>query len=97
MLIILVLHIINDQSIISTIFNVAGFTYGPLLGLYAFGLFTDFQVEDRFVPYVAVIGPLLSYIIQYRFSLGFEILIINGLIVCFGLYLIKKKNKIMTV
>ena len=95
MVIILFLHIINDQSIISAIFSVAGYTYGPLLGLYAFGLFTDFQVEDRWVPYVAAIGPLLSYIIQYYFSLGFEILIINGLIVCLGLYLIKKQNKII--
>ncbi len=96
MVIILFLHIINDQSIIFAIFSVAGYTYGPLLGLYAFGLFTDFQIEDMWVPYVAVIGPLLSYLIQYYFSLEFEILIINGLIVCLGLYLIKKQNKIMT-
>tara|TARA_Y100001968_G_C18735916_1_gene426635 strand:- start:187 stop:480 length:294 start_codon:yes stop_codon:yes gene_type:complete len=97
MLMIMVLHIINDQSVISAIFSVAGYTYGPLLGLYAFGLFTNFQVKDRLVPYVAVFAPLLSYIVQYYFSFGFEILIINGLIVCLGLFLIKKKNKTILI
>ena len=97
MLMIMVLHIINDQSVISAIFSVAGYTYGPLLGLYAFGLFTSFQVKDRLVPYVAVLAPLLSYIVQYYFSFGFEILIINGLIVCLGLFLIKKKNKTILI
>ena len=94
--VIVLLDFINDQSIISAIFSVAGFTYGPLLGLYFFGLFTSYKVHDKFVPYVAIIAPILSYFIQKNFSIGFEILLINGLIVCFGLLLIKKDNVSLT-
>ena len=97
MIVIMILNIINDQSIISAIFSVAGYTYGPLLGLYAFGLFTKYRATDRLVPYVAVISPILSYILQYYFSFGFEILIINGLIVYLGLYITKQENKTITV
>ena len=94
--VIVLLDFINDQSIISAIFSVAGFTYGPLLGLYFFGLFTSYKVHDKFVPYVAIIAPILSYFIQKNFSIGFEILLINGLIVCLGLLLIKKDNVSLT-
>ena len=97
MIVIMILNIINDQSIISAIFSVAGYTYGPLLGLYAFGLFTKYRATDRLVPYVAVISPILSYILQYYFSFGFEILIINGLIVYLGLYITKQENKTIMV
>ena len=97
MVVIMILNIINDQSIISSIFSVAGYTYGPLLGLYAFGLFTKYRATDRLVPYVAVISPILSYILQHYFSFGFEILIINGLIVYLGLYITKQENKTITV
>ena len=94
--VIVLLDFINDQSVISAIFSVAGFTYGPLLGLYFFGLFTSYKVHDKFVPYVAIIAPILSYFIQKNFSIGFEILLINGLIVCLGLLLIKKDNVSLT-
>ena len=94
--VIVLLDFINDQSIISAIFSVAGFTYGPLLGLYFFGLFTSYKVHDKFVPYVAIIAPILSYFIQKNFSIGFEILLINGFIVCLGLLLIKKDNVSLT-
>ena len=97
MVVIMILNIINDQSIISSIFSVAGYTYGPLLGLYAFGLFTKYRATDRLVPYVAVISPILSYILQHYFSFGFEILIINGLIVYLGLYITKQENKTIMV
>ena len=97
MIVIMILNMINDQSIISSIFSVAGYTYGPLLGLYTFGLFTKYRATDRLVPYVAVISPILSYILQYYFSFGFEILIINGLIVYLGLYITKQENKTVTV
>ena len=97
MIVIMILNIINDQSIISAIFSVAGYTYGPLLGLYAFGLFTEYRATDRLVPYVAVMSPILSYIMQYYFSFGFEILIINGLIVYLGLYITKEESKTITV
>ena len=88
--VIMLLDIINDQSIISAIFSVAGYTYGPLLGLYFFGLFTSYKVNDKLVPYLATIAPILSYIIQLYFPVGFEILLVNASIVCAGLFIIKK-------
>ena len=93
--VIMILNLINDSSIISAIFSMAGYTYGPLLGLYFFGLFTNYSVKDNFVPYIAVTGPIISYLMQKFFLFGFEILIINGLIVCIGLYLIRDNKKIL--
>ena len=99
LLVILVFRVVNDQSVISAIFTVAGYTYGPLLGLYAFGLFTKFQVIDRFVPVVAVMSPIICFILSsyseqwfngYRF--GFELLILNGLITFLGLIMIRRKK-----
>ena len=76
----------------------AGFTYGPLLGLFAFGIFTKFKVQDKLVPYICVIAPVLSFILdKYQesifgeFKIGLELLIINGLLTFIGLWLIRKK------
>jgi SSS family solute:Na+ symporter len=68
---------------------VAGYTYGPLLGMYAFGLFTKLSVKDNWVPLVAVLSPLACYIIQLYIPFGFELLILNGFITFVGLYLLK--------
>ena len=89
---------INDSSVVSSIFKIAGYTYGPLLGLYAFGMFTKRKVNDKFIPIVCILSPILSYIINtnaigwlngYRF--GFELLILNGLICFIGLWMIRKR------
>ena len=96
-LVIIFLDIINDQSIISAIFSVAGYTYGPLLGLYFFGLFTSYKVNDKLVPYLAIFAPVLSYLIQLYFSVGFEILLVNASIVCAGLFIIKKDDLALEV
>lgn len=89
---------INDQSVINAVFVIAGYTYGPLLGLYAFGLFTKMQVKDKWVPYLAVAAPLIAYIISknsqewlWGYKFGFEVLILNGLLMFFGLYLARKR------
>lgn len=89
---------INDQSVINAVFVIAGYTYGPLLGLYAFGLFTRMQVNDKWVPYLAVAAPLIAYIISknsqewlWGYKFGFEVLILNGLLMFFGLYLARKR------
>ena len=95
LVVILTLNAINDQSIISSIFSVAGYTYGPLLGLYFFGLFTSYNVNDKLVPYIAIIAPVLSYVIQTHYAVGFEILIVNALIVCLGLF-VTKENKLLS-
>ncbi|MBC8510860.1 MAG: sodium:solute symporter [Cryomorphaceae bacterium] len=88
-LVILVFKSINDDSVISALFKVAGYTYGPLLGMYAFGLFTKLSVKDNWVPLVAVLSPVACYIIQLYIPFGFELLILNGFITFVGLYLLK--------
>ncbi|MEO9804141.1 MAG: sodium:solute symporter [Reichenbachiella sp.] len=97
--VILIFEAINDDSVINSVFRVAGYTYGPLLGLYAFGLFTRKQVEDQYVPMICLMAPTFTYLINlysealfggYRF--GFELLLVNGLLTYLGLLLISKKS-----
>lgn len=102
-LVILGFKAINDQSVITAVFVAAGYTYGPLLGLYAFGLFTKFGVKDRFVPFVCLASPLISYVINLNseawlngYKFGFEILVLNGALTFLGLMLLKT-NKDATV
>jgi Na+/proline symporter len=98
-LLILAFYGLNDQSVINSVFILAGYTYGPLLGLYSFGLFTRFQVKDAWVPVVAVLSPSLTYIITsnsqawlFGYTFGFEALILNGGLMFLGLYLLRKKS-----
>ncbi|MCB0794892.1 MAG: sodium:solute symporter [Flavobacteriales bacterium] len=86
----------NDDSVIKAVFTIAGYTYGPLLGLYAFGMLTRVVVRDRWVPLVMVLSPLLTYGLDhwseklfqgYRF--GFELLLVNGAISFLGLLLLR--------
>lgn len=87
-----------DKALIDKLFTIAGYTYGPLLGLYSFGLFTKFSVKDRWVPLVAILSPVICYFLSdnsyewfgYRF--GFELLILNGLLTFLGLVLLRKKS-----
>jgi len=88
--VILIFKSINNDSVISALFKVAGYTYGPLLGMYAFGLFTKISIKDNWVPLVAVLSPLACYIIQLYIPFGFELLILNGFLTFTGLYLLKK-------
>jgi len=98
-IVIIVFKVLNNQSVINSLFTIAGYTYGPLLGMFAFGILTKFQTNDRFVPYISVLAPILCYFLNmfseqlfrgYKF--GFELLIINGLLVFLGLYLTRKKD-----
>lgn len=96
--VILVFHWLNDESVINSVFIIAGYTYGPLLGLYAFGLFTKWQVKDKYVPYFAVAAPIVAFLISensetllFGYKFGFEVLILNGLLMFWGLYLLRKK------
>lgn len=95
LLIIVVFKEINERSVIDAVLNVAGYTYGPLLGLFSFGLFTNLQVRGKLVPLVCVASPILSYLISSNseallggYKVGLEILVINGLITFAGLWLI---------
>ncbi len=91
-------YFINDPSVINSIFKFAGYTYGPLLGLYTLGLFTKVQLKDKLVPVIAILSPILSIFLSglllkwFQFDLGFFVLIINGLITFLGLLIIKTKK-----
>ena len=88
---ILIFKAINDDSVISALFKVAGYTYGPLLGFFTFGIFTKWDIRDKFVPLVAVLSPIAAYILQLYIPFGFELLMINGAITFIGLcFLIKR-------
>ncbi len=87
--VILLFNAINDQSVIKSLFTVAGYTYGPLLGMFSFGLFTKYKIKDKLVPLIAIVSPLICYILNLYFPFGFELLIINGLITFLGLYFLR--------
>ncbi len=91
---------INDQSIVSAIFTVAGYTYGPLLGLFAFGLLTKRRTRERVVPFVCIASPLICLLLNYLsplllggYKLGFELLLINGALVFCGLWIFSSSEK----
>ena len=86
----------QNRSIIDTIYTIVGYAYGPLLGMFAFGLFTRYQVRDKLVPIIAIVSPLLCYTINsitshyWGYYWGYELLLLNGLLVFVSLFLIKK-------
>ena len=92
----------HNESLIDKIFDIAGFTYGPLLGLYSFGLFVKKRkANDKAVPFIAVASPIISYLLKvyskdlfFGYQFGFEILIINGLLTFLALLACSKKIKI---
>jgi len=93
-------QILTERSIINSIFMYAGYTYGPLLGLFIFGLFTKIKVKDKLVPFVVILSPILTYIISqlpkwlesdYKFS--FELLLVNASLTIIGLLLIRKNEE----
>ncbi|MBQ6038699.1 MAG: sodium:solute symporter [Bacteroidaceae bacterium] len=95
-LFILLFRELGSSSIIDTIYTLCSYTYGPLLGLFAFGLFTKHMPHDKAVPYIAVASPILCYLIDtltfqltgYKF--GYELLMLNGAFTFAGLWLTKK-------
>jgi Na+/proline symporter len=95
-LIILVLNAMSNDAVINLIFKIAGYTYGPLLGLFSFGLFTSWSLRDRFVPIVCVLAPFLTFffemICKQWLDVGFLTILINGMITAFGLWVISHKE-----
>jgi Na+/proline symporter len=88
----------QNRSIIDTIYTIVGYAYGPLLGMFAFGLFTRYQVRDRLVPIIAIISPLLCYATNtltlhvWGYQWGYELLLLNGVITFIGLFIIKTRK-----
>lgn len=96
-LLILIFKALNDESVIKTVFVVAGYTYGPLLGLFAFGMLTRFAVRDRWVPIVAIASPIVTFILDRNsealfagYHFGFELLLVNGALTFLGLLLLSR-------
>lgn len=88
-----------QDNIISSLLQVSSYTYGPLLGLFSFGLFTKYKLHEKWVWFIALLSVLLSYIINSYstvwfdgYNFGYEILILNGLFTFIGLFLIRQKN-----
>ncbi len=98
-LIILLIEAIGSDSIITAIYKLASYTYGPLLGLYFFGLYSKVKPTDRYVPYVAIAAPLLCFLIEFLmlhlvdYQVGYELLLMNGLLTGMGLWAISQKDK----
>ena len=92
-LFILLFRAVNSTSLIDAVYILASYTYGPLLGLFAFGLFTKQQPDDRLVPYICVASPLICYALDtatqyiWDYHFGYELLMLNGLLTFFGLWL----------
>ncbi|HUX55937.1 MAG TPA: sodium:solute symporter [Bacteroidales bacterium] len=96
---VLIFNTFNDSAVIDKLFTIAGYTYGPLLGLYSFGLFTKRKINDRVTPFVAIVSPLICYFLSkysvellngYKF--GFELLLLNGLLTYIGLFIFSRKS-----
>jgi Na+/proline symporter len=99
MLVIIIFRVINDESVVTAVFKIAGYTYGPLLGLYTFGLFSRRQVRDNLVPVICILSPILTYVANvnsqdwfWGYEFGFEVLILNGFLTFLGLMAISRSR-----
>ena len=97
---ILVFNLLNNTSAIDAVYRLASYTYGPILGMFAFGILTKKKIQDRFVPLVAVISPVLCLILQlnserwfagYKFS--YELLVLNALFTFIGLCCLARSSR----
>ena len=96
--VILIFKFINNESIVMAVFRAAGYTYGPILGLFVFGMYSKRKITDKWVPIVCLLSPVICYFISINsevlfngYKFGFELLILNGLVTLAGLFLISRK------
>lgn len=98
LLTVLLIDYMGQSNILDTIYKAASYTYGPLLGLFFAGLFTKIQIKDRFTPVICILAPLLCFLTEYlldyiyNYKVGYEILLLNGLLTFIGLCLAKKQK-----
>ena len=91
---ILLINVLGQSNILNTIYVAVSYTYGPLLGLFVFGLVSKQRIKDRYVPYVCIVAPILSYVLEwylltvFDYKVGYEILIVNGGLTALGLMLL---------
>ncbi len=98
-ILIMVFKAINDKSIVYLIMEIAGYTYGPLLGLFAFGILTQHQITKKYgILTVTLLAPVITYVINSlvtnfsEYKIGVELIILNGMITFFGLWMIRNKK-----
>ena len=98
LVIIVILQIVSSDAVVNLVYKLASYTYGPLLGMFFFGILSKKKVNDKAVPYIAVAAPVLCIIFNlvskhfWGFDLGFTLLIVNGLLTYIGMWLFRKKN-----
>ena len=99
-IVIVIFYELNNDSAINAVYSLAAYTYGPILGMFIFGLACRKRVRDRWVPLVAVLSPLVCYMLQSHseawfggYQISFELLLINALVTVCGLCLLIRKDK----
>ncbi|RZK49261.1 MAG: sodium:solute symporter [Pedobacter sp.] len=101
-IVIMIFRLINDDSVVNAIFKAAGYTYGPLVGLFAFGMFTKRAVTDKLVPFICILSPIICFFIDqnslawFNYAIGFELIIINGLFTFIMLWITGKATTTQT-
>ncbi|NDV97107.1 sodium:solute symporter [Dysgonomonas sp. 521] len=98
-IVIIVINLLNNTSVINAVYVLASYTYGPILGMFAFGIFTKLSVRDKYIPLVAILSPVLCLIIDLNsekwlngYSFSYELLIMNAAFTFIGLLLLTKKK-----
>ena len=97
--VILIFYAISNSDAISAVYTLASYTYGPILGLFAYGMMCRTQVRDGLVPVVCVAAPVISFFVQmwlehsFGYTLGFELLLLNAALTMAGLLLLQKRGK----
>ena len=96
-----VIHLLNNDSVIQTVYKVASYTYGPLLGMFCFGIFTKKQVRDCWIPLVVIMAPVITWVIDVNSAVWFngyvfshERLILNALLTFIGMLCLARKTKL---
>ncbi len=102
-IVIIAINILNNTSVIDTVYILASYTYGPLLGLFVFGIFMKRQVRDKYIPLIAIVSPLLCFILQKNseswfngYSFSYELLLFNAFFTFIGTCLLIKREKVFS-
>ena len=98
LIIIVVLYVVSSDAVVNLVYKLASYTYGPLLGMFFFGILTNRKVNDKATPWIAIASPLLCLVFNmagkalWGFDLGFTLLIVNGLLTFFGMWIFSTRN-----
>jgi len=96
--VVLIFGLLNNKSVIDALYTIVSYTYGPLLGMYAFGLFTKRKTVDKAIPVIAIASPFFCFLINlltvniFNYKFGYELLLLNGLLTFLGMYYFKEKK-----